>query len=510
MNTLQLFKNLPFDNASNMPIFSSLTNQNDYMNNHADYTGSVDFNKIGDPIILSMSYDIAIDYSYGRVQFNNIWIYFSITDVSVNENNRTVFSYQIDAWNTGRYQKSFSLGRTQISRRKITNGKIPMQPIQPIDMTISNINEIFQNKTVFFVLSQIKITKSEYSSGPWFCCSSGVLTEGQWYHPFTNEGYFTVSDIVGAWIVPISYSSVNWLSLSVTDSEDEMKYTNQSATISSGHSTDLMPSGSLSFPTIYSDDLHKGGFSDINGNILYIVPHGRSISSLSYYLRMSAVACQINIRFNNNTYDSISNEGFTFACYPMDVIIDSWADYCARYRDYEKQNRSLQNTQSLIGGATSGLAMGVMSGAIAGSMVAPGIGTLAGAALGGMTSGISSLISAGVTNYYEPRIQQNEDKKYQLEQDTLSLSGGYVTDVLVLSAGMFTFELLADQYTIDRYNNEISNNGHYVNETISNGETMIIEQPLQCNPEILGNLPTNWKQQIVNRFMNGVKLKVIQ
>lgn len=500
-HTLQLYKQLPFDNASRMPLFTSLSAQNSYMESHAGRTTEVNFNRIGDPIIVQIPYEEAIAYSYGRISFGAKWIYFSITDVQVIQEGKVEISYKIDAWATGRYQYSVTLGRTQVTRRNIS-GTHPKQPIEPIDMNVTNVgNLLSQKRSIVFAVSQFKVNPAnEYFDGPFYCVVQIPLSPlyydvtTDWYSHFVNAGYFALSDILGAWYVPVDYDSFStqW---------DEIVVDNLHLRYTTGHMTN--PQGTEQFTAIYTDDLHTGVITDEKGVILYTVPYGRTISSFTWYLRITAMSCQMECRFKNLNYANADNHGFTYSCKPIDVIIDAWSDYCARNRQYEKDLRSLQNQKAVVS-SLAGVGESGMQGAVAGGLTKAGgsVGAVAGL---GISAG-SALLSYGINNYYDPKFQNIEDAKYRQAQDTLSIAGDTLTDIITSQCPMFFVELQADSYTIERYNNMIQNEGYYCNEVYPSGESMMTPQPLQCNAEIIGELPDNWKAQIYQRFATGVKL----
>lgn len=500
-HTLQLYKTLPFDNATRMPLFSSLASQNTYMNAHSDRTVEVNFNKIGDPIIVQLPYEDAIAYSYGRISFGSKWVYFSITDVTVVQEGKVEISYKIDAWATGRYQYNVTLGRTQVTRRNLT-GSHPKQPIEPIDMTVTAASLLLRGqRSIVFVLSQLKINPSEpYFDGPFYCVVqiptsplSYDITSA-WYSPFTTAGYFTLSDVLGAWYVPVDYGQFSTQWTEIVLGEIHMRYTD-------GHLAE--PQGKISFTPVYTDDLHTGVFTDEKGIILYIVPYGRNASSAYWYLRITALVCQMEIKFNDAVNANVDNHGFTYVCKPIDVIIDAWSDYCSRSRQYEKDLRTLQNQKAVVS-SLAGVGESGMQGAVAGGLTKAG--GPAGAVAGLGISVGSALLSYGINNYYDPKFQGLEDAKYRQAQDTLSIAGDSLTDLILTQCPMIAAELQADQYTITRYNNTIVNGGYFCNEFYTTGENLMIPQPLQCNTEIIGELPDNWKAQIYQRFATGVKL----
>lgn len=504
MTILELYKDLPFDNFGIMPIFDNEIQQNAYFDRIAlrpeNYRNTdVTFNKIGEPIILRMPYDIALGYSYGRIKFNEKWIYFSVTDVTVNTEGRSVLAYTLDSWNTSRHQYGVTLGKTHVSRRRATSSTRPKQPFSPVDYTQSNIEGLFNGYCIAIAVSQIKINDGEYSSGVHFILykpDNGLTNT--WFYAFSAR--FEVSDILGAWVVPFDISSnppPSWTEYRT--SYDEVFYLARFQVNSTDR--DIMPYRIISGLNLLTDELHLSGFADADGVIAYTIPHNRTIQHIRMNLRMSAQTCHLLCLLDGFPIkEKVNNYAFEIPCKPLDIVIDAWAEYCARTRDYEMQSRKLQNEQQLVNSVTN-----IGTGALTGAIVGGGVGAVAGAG----ASVVGSLVSYGMAQYYDPKIQNITDTMYKHAQDTLSISGLSCTDFLSYGYGLYKFTLTADDYSIGRMADDINTNGSYVDETTENGENLIIEQPLQCNTQILGNIPSNWKQQIVQRFSNGVTLKVI-
>lgn len=506
MTILELYKNLPFDNFGIMPIFDNEIQQNAYFDRIAlkpeNYRNTdVTFNKIGEPIILRMPYDIALGYSYGRIKFNEKWIYFSVTDVTVNTEGRSVLAYTLDCWNTSRHQYGVTLGTTHISRRKATSNARPRQPFSPVDYTHSNIEGLFTGYCIAIAVSQIKVRDDIYDSGVHFILykpDTGFTTK--WLDAFKTS--FEPSDVLGAWVVPFDIDAnlppALWI-----EHQNAFEETFYETTFPVDRAyRDIMPKRTIAGLNLLTDELHLSGFADADGVISYIIPHNRTINSIEMRLRISAQTCHLLCVLNGfDVKDKVNNYAFEIPCKPVDIVIDAWAEYCARTRDFEMQSRKIQNEQQLVNSVTS-----IGTGSLTGAIVGGGVGAVAGAA----ASVVGSLVSYGMSQYYEPKIQNITDTMYRHAQDTLSISGLSCTDFLANGYGLYKFTLTADDYSIGRMDDDINTNGSYVDETTENGDNLIIEQPLQCNTHILGNIPSNWKEQIAQRFRNGVKLKVIQ
>ena len=81
---LELFQISNFDNKRILPVFKNGVNQNNYFLSHSTrYSIEVNFNKIGEPLVIKMGYDLATNYNYGRIKIGGyLWYYFSIIDLN--------------------------------------------------------------------------------------------------------------------------------------------------------------------------------------------------------------------------------------------------------------------------------------------------------------------------------------------------------------------------------------------------------------------------------------------
>ena len=522
MTELELFQAFFYDSKEIMPIFKNRETKNAYFDNLPyKKVMNANFNKIGEPLIVKMSYLEASEYNYGRVKIGFYWFYFSVIDLSVNEQGRTIIHYEMDYWLTFCEESRFVIDNALIHRRPLKNANerktIPRQPFSPMRMQKCYIEPLTTGCSILLSLSQIKIGGNYQKGLTYFCIPSVGAEEVENLAVNLFSNYFINTDIIGAWLCPfeITTTMMNGWSDVVATGGKEGYYTKSSVNINGAV---LMPEQDkpITINGFFTDEMTISGFCDAYGNILWTIPfHYYNFDWAHMQIHMSAQTCQLEVILH--TYSArykVYNTGFTYACPTIDVVLNNWSDYCARTREYEMQSRKLQNDQALVGAVTQAGA-GAMTGALIGSAV-PVIGTAVGAVAGAVSSVAVSGVQYAVNNSYSPKFQNLEDERYKLTQDTLSLSGTSLLEYLKTMVCVYAFKLQGDNYSVNRMLDDVGTFGYYVSET-RNGNAIIsifkssslTEGGLQMDMSINGTIPEAWKGKIAERFSNGVIMKKI-
>lgn len=521
---LELFYANDYDNKSLLPVFKDQTTKNAYFNNLPNkYVADVNFNKIGEPLIVKMPFEHIYRYNYGRMQMpiSGEWFYFSVIDISVNEQGRSIIHYEMDYWLTFCENNRVVFDRCLVHRRFARNSQeykvMPKQPFAPVRMDTSFIQSITTGYSILLSLSQIKIGGTYQKGLTYFCIPDVGCEEVEGFAINLFSNYFTNSDIVGAWLCPFKVESYNLNGWSNANSASgKIGYYTLSSMNFNGNN--LMPykgMSSINIGSFVTDEMTLSGVCDAYGNIIWTLPFKKyNATNYEMYIHMSAQTCQVEVLFGGTSIDKIKNSSFTYACPTIDVVLNNWSDYCARTREYEMQSRKLQNEQALVGAITQAGA-GAMTGALIGSAV-PVIGTAAGAVAGAVSSVAVSGVQYAVNNTYSPKFQKIEDEHYKHSQDTLSLSGTSLLEYVRTNHCLYAFRLIADSYSINRMNEMIATYGWYVNESWD-GENIITTFKnsglsvggLQMDSNIKGGIPEAWKGKLAERFSNGVIMRRI-
>ena len=185
------------------------------------------------------------------------------------------------------------------------------------------------------------------------------------------------------------------------------------------------------------------------------------------------------------------------------VISDAFQEYYSRQRTVDIETRNLQMNQQLVSGIASS-ATGAVGGAVGGSMAGMGAGV---GAIAGVATGIVSAVgNYAVSAYYSPKQQAIIDKSYKYANDTISMIGGASATLFFAEVDQGVIKVEWDSKVKQTYVNDINNNGYYVNYSTSNFDGMLTDGPIQATVEVQGDIPIVWKEQITNRFANGVYL----
>jgi len=526
MSVLQLYKNLPFDGGRRLPLFVSEASQNAYMEAHADLTLDVNYNRIGENFILSYPMDEICGYSYGRVKFGDKYFYFVIKDVFVNESSRTEISYEIDYWMTARYQYNITLGQGHVSRRYNLAGASGKQPFSPIKYSLNKKTTIGKS-TGGWIIGSYANPDSKIAFFAFPLSNDGYqIYTGSVLHgttPTFNEVFssqfddlmgIAPSSILGLWYSPIgpwdftspgSYLGAGWTITNKARSDDGGNC--------AWYDTYDFDTG-YRVPTtntvqrdcdIYTSEMYLGGICDRKGNILYLCPYGKAIGYLHTQLKIGASSCYVECRASSATTgvvdDKLEEVAFSSPCEPIDFLMDEYAQYWSGQRQVEIQQKKLQSDQALIGGLL-GVGESGISGAVAGGLVgSTGVGAVAGIGIGA----IGALAGWGLEQIYQPQFQSLTDLEYYYKPDNLSIVGQYISD-LMDNRFWYSFVLEGDSYSRTRMATDINANGVYVDDTYTSCDSLLGDgRPLQCECEILGDIPSTWKTAISARFARGIK-----
>ena len=248
----------------------------------------------------------------------------------------------------------------------------------------------------------------------------------------------------------------------------------------------------------------KQGIMDWNGNSIWEAPV--NIGSISFKTRLLLGISHIMIEFlpssNYNNAELLTGRGFCYDCRHPGIFIDSYGDYVLKNRDYDIAMRQIQSDKQLWQSAVS-------------TAENVGFGAAFGKASGAKAAGIGSVIETigtyFINSYFDPKIQEQYDLRYARMTDQISLIGDSITNVLNVIAdnsGLFKkYTLSVTTDASNRYDNDISANGYYCDETTSNLQSLFLNgRILQAdNVVVEGACTLAGKQQVVRRLMNGVE-----
>jgi hypothetical protein len=505
MTTLKLYKGVDFDGVNSFPDIPTKATFDAYLAAKQQYSQTVQYNRIGEPILIQKGYDVAISYSYGCID-TGTKKYFIIPDsINVNENGRVYLTYSVDWYTTLKYDSKISFGRSHLIKSTSADPKKYEQSISPIDMIVESGSIIPGDPTKPLVVrSGLLIayvtddTKSSFSY---------IYSPMQGYNGIKDEGSSTWSidlfdvfsgdltsitgiapkDVVGIWFVPFDINS-NYMVLQT------------SATSWWWSFTLVGPSNPYSMTTtLTTDATHVGCITDPAGTVVYTVPYGRTLTKLYYRLIASWSQCFVELTLiyeegiqSIGGYNAVENSRVLIPCQQIDYNNDTYANWSTGMKGIEIEERRIQKNKALaqgIGGST-------LTGAVGGASGSP-IGAVAGV-VGGIGS---AMLSYGLDTYYESKINSLEDRKYQLAQDTMA-PGSFVMDN---NYNLCMVQLSALQSDIDRYNAEVTNFGADCNIPLTSWTPSPGAYKF-ADVEVIADVPYGIKQNIKQKLISGIKI----
>jgi len=503
MTTIHLYKDCKVDNIARMSSFADLTAQNTYYSGlDGDPSKSLildgTFNKIGEPILLPKSYEDIIGFSYGRMKVKDLWLYFSISDYLVIEENKTQIVYKLDCWETGKHQLGVTLGKGFLRRSSssVFAGAHKRFDVQPIAPTYS-LSTLFSQDLTYpiSILIYYRPTNSTESQIYELQLASHMTTyiiRSNWVKFLTPIPNFIESDIVGAWISPLSPEKLDpgaWTHVSSDPDEIPAWKLFTSPFIPIGWVTENITMNQA----LTTSDIQTDSITDMRGNIIWTCPYGKTFNNgITLLLDFSPTTCKWTGKINGSNYES----NITIPCEPLAIFVDSYTEYFARQRDTDITTRKLSNQKALVSGIVS-----------AGTNA--GLGGLTSGTVGGAMGGLAVVSAIGnyvIGEYYAPKEQNIVDKTYEKTKDELALTGDSVASLLASWLGVKVLRETYDTYTQNRINGEINTIGYVVNIYSTNCQTYYTVCSMSGDFEIMGNIPELWKQQIRDRFNGGVTI----
>ena len=505
MTTLSLYKGVSFDGVNSFPHITAKSAFDGYLAGKQQYSQSITYNRIGDPILINLDYDTAVGYGYGCIDTGSKKYFITPDSVSVNENNRVHLQYSVDWYTTLKYDNAISFGRCHLVKSTSANPKKYPQATSPIDMQLTSRTTllgdpqepglVLNGLLISYVtddttssLSYIYSPLMGYSAVPEPNGTRGSIS----LHDVFSGGLTSITgiapkDVVGIWYLPYT-ARFSAMRKEGTDYhywyEFDLYGPSRTNTINASITTDAM---------------NVGVITDPSGSILYSVPYGRTLSKIYYRIVASwtQVFAEIFFIYGNGIqspdyYNSVENSSILVPCPQVDYNNDTYANWASGMRGIEIEERRIQKNKALV----QNISGSVVTGAIGATAGGP-----AGAAVGVAGQIVASLVSYGVDTYYDNAINVLEDRKYQLMQDTMVpgsflMTGNHNYQVIQLSA-----------YSDDmgRYTAELSNFGADCNLPLSSW-TPTPGAYKFADVEIIADVPYGIKESIKHKMISGIKI----
>ena len=272
--------------------------------------------------------------------------------------------------------------------------------------------------------------------------------------------------------------------------------------------------GSLSVP-VTTTDTEQYILTDLDGSVVGNVPWGLTLTSYTYRVVVSATSAYAQFRFDGL---NSSAEGLQFSVPlpPLDITSNSWSEYTySGQRDYDIEQRKIARDRALVeglGGALAGGAQGAMLGGLKESQsFLPSTATITNASMFGLlgagASVAGSLINYGSASHYNERLQSASDMLQSKQIDSI-VTGGNGCDWLYYGRPYQLRSLVPDDYSLERFENDVTLNGIEVSEPVADCTALVHGVgPLSIvNLVVRGDIPVEAKQYIKQKINDGVRL----
>jgi hypothetical protein len=512
---LTLYKGLNFDGVNSFPNITDQATFDTYLTGKEEYSQTITYNRIGDPILINTDYDTAVSYGYGCID-TGTKKYFIIPDsVTVNENNRVYLSYNVDWLTTLKYESEISFGRSHLIKSTDVDPLTYSQSIQPIDMRVTVDNPIqvyidlstpdqfdFYGQEIIIMYTDpdkagtVKWAFSPMSNDNYYPYLSankrGLIPKDIYNGDFLSVLNVPPDNILGVFFSPIAVHNYNHSSFTLLEYEYDTDKFLRAHTSDYTQLTGFGERRNILNP-ITTTSTKIGVITDPLGNIIYTVPYGRTVSKIEFSMMASLSQCYIRLEFNPDYTpysQNAQNSSVLYACDRIDYISDAYKNWSFGMKGIEIEERRLQKNKALVSnlsnvGTTTALGMGA--------------GGPAGAAVGAAGGLIGAISSYAIETYYESGVNALEDRKYQLAQDTM------VPGSFIAPGSFHIIQLEAPPSDIARYNAELSNFGADCNLPVDSW-TPAPGAFKFTDVEIIADVPYSIKQNIRNKLISGIKI----
>lgn len=483
--TVKLFKNSKVDGLTRLGNWSSLSEQVSYFDTltYRLYS-NVPTVRLGDPLRIKDNFNNLLNYGYGYIDYGNGFrYYFIVADLTMVTETLTDISYTIDVYTTAKFQTNMKIKRATISRYPTSIGKM-VNPFSEDYTKRTKLSSYKQwNIVALFRDSTTDTTYTLINNSP----DLTSVVDGSWL-----DDKYSATDIIAAGIVMDSWtnSELNSIGFAKQATSDKCWFYN---------GVPIINCHKLFTDTITNDGTTWHEITDLKGNTIFTVPYKTELSCGAGVVDISASS--INLRFNLIDSNTSTTYILTIPGETPTVIADAWNEYYLRQRSIDSETRNLQMNQQLMTGLAS-TATSMASGAVMGGI--GGMGAGAGAGVSGAGGLLSTLGNYAISAYYSPKQQAIIDKSYKYANDTICMVGGVSAYIYTVNAVVGVVKVEWDDQVKTAYENDITNNGYYVNYATDDFDSMIVNGPIQATVEVQGDIPVVWKEQITNRFANGV------
>lgn len=522
--TVKLFKNSKVDGITRLGKWADKSAQITYFDTLTSKTYTTNTVKLGDNLRINDRLSNLLGYGYGYIDYGDGFrYYFLVGDLIMVTETMTDISYTIDCYDTAITQTNISLARATISRypQLISDDRYPLTPnfytsskrMDPIRYALCfTFTETEGKQLLFGILTYIPgstqaITIDDFMKG----IQNGTWVE--WLNSSQNEYDFTASSVWTASIVPIfgefadtayyQFDNVAFIDTDPTAAYAPYYNTKNHQFLVSKSYADCRIALSSTAITNWSVGenslIEYGAIKDCRGNTVYQFEPNTAYTLTEMTISFSASSIDLKCKYLRDNKDLIL---VTIPAETIDVYVDAWNEYRFRQRQYDIELRQMQLNQQFLQGAVS-LGENAVSGMASGGLA--GIGAKAGAGAGAGAGAISLVGNYVIGSYYGNKEQKITDRQYKSANDTLNQRGNNLSAILDSNLAGPCIESWDDASALT-HNETALRNGYYVYKVVKTFSDYITVGPITADVEILGDIPQVWKDQIHDRFSNGVMI----
>lgn len=485
--TVTLYKKCGVDGITRVGRWDTLANQLKYLNKFEPKVfENVPTVRLGEPLTLNARLNTLIEYNYGSIDFGDGFHYFfSVADLSMRTETLTDVSYTLDCWDTVIAQIGNPVSRAIVTRygkkKGITN--VPYNPLSTVDTDKSYLvpgsivgfyKDNANNELTIMAPIANSIDKERAIGGTWY--------------PYDNSDW-PATNLFSCGIIPYTFTDLsNWVKIT---SNVDCYYFNAI------QQTEI--TNPFNRSTLMNNGTEWDEIRDLRGNVVFTCPYDETLTYVKGTIDISASSIQMRYTYVN------TNGKYYDVVVPAEipaVFADAWQEYQARQREIDIETRNLQINQQLY----TGIANSVTS-AATGAIMGPvgGLTAKAGAGVAGGSGLISTLGTYAVQSIYSPQQQAITDRAYHYANDALTMCGSACYSMFNNWKGGL-FHVKWDDTSLDTYNYDVQMNGYYTRYVPDDPAVALLEYagPITADLDVTGSIPTAWKEQIHDRFLNGV------
>lgn len=258
---------------------------------------------------------------------------------------------------------------------------------------------------------------------------------------------------------------------------------------------------------VTADEQHQYSIVGIDGNIIYSLPYGMTVTKVTSGLIITPTSCNQLFRFDfDGIYENRNSAIGLLAMVPcpmIPVLSNAWSEYnFSGERQYDIDMRKLQTETGAVKQIAAGVGTGSMMGAFG-----PG-GLLIGGAGGAV---------GGTTNYLVETFWQNDKEQEILDRmkanqsPNILMSGSSCIELVAHNTMIALYEFVPDDYSDQQIIATRNQFGISVDELMSSCDQLIRSTSptgyynIQ-NMIVNGNVPVSAKKWIREKFRSGVRL----